>query len=83
VDNLSKTGFLDRPDMHEGLEGEFKGWRTWSNDNFETHSEPFWHRMDDSGAIRCAFRVENKTSMARATSMAAPSWRSPTTACLR
>ncbi len=60
MDDLSKTAFLDRPDLHEGLEGEFKGWRTWSRDNFETHSGPFWHRMDDNGAIRCAFRVASK-----------------------
>jgi acyl-coenzyme A thioesterase PaaI-like protein len=60
VDDLSKTAFLDRPDLHVGTEGEFKGWRTWSSDNFETHSGPFWHRMDDNGVIRCAFRVERK-----------------------
>jgi acyl-coenzyme A thioesterase PaaI-like protein len=60
VDDLSKTAFLDRPDLHVGTEGEFRGWRTWSGDNFETHSGPFWHRMDDNGAIRCAFRVERK-----------------------
>jgi acyl-coenzyme A thioesterase PaaI-like protein len=60
VDDLSKTAFLDRPDLHVGTEGEFKGWRTWSRDNFETHSGPFWHRMDDNGVIRCAFRVERK-----------------------
>jgi uncharacterized protein (TIGR00369 family) len=40
--------------------GEFKGWRTWSRDNFESHSGPFWHRMQDDGQIRCAFRVEKK-----------------------
>jgi len=60
VDDLSKTAFLDRPDLHVGTEGEFKGWRTWSSDNFETHIGPFWHRMDDNGVIRCAFRVERK-----------------------
>jgi acyl-coenzyme A thioesterase PaaI-like protein len=60
VDDLSKTAFLDRPDLHVGTEGEFKGWRTWSRDNFETHSGPFWHRLDDNGVIRCAFRVESK-----------------------
>jgi acyl-coenzyme A thioesterase PaaI-like protein len=60
VDDLSKTAFLDRPDLHVGTEGEFRGWRTWSSDNFETHSGPFWHRMDDNGVIRCAFRVERK-----------------------
>ncbi len=60
MDDLSKTAFLDRPDLHIGMEGEFRGWRTWRRDNFETHSGPFWHRMDDDGAIRCAFRVESK-----------------------
>ena len=60
MDDLSKTAFLDRPDLHVGMEGEFKGWRTWNSDNFETHSGPFWHRIDDNGVIRCAFRVESK-----------------------
>jgi acyl-coenzyme A thioesterase PaaI-like protein len=60
VDDLTKTAFLRRPDLHVGTEGEFKGWRTWSRDNFETHNGPFWHRMEDDGRIRCAFRVEKK-----------------------
>ncbi len=33
---------------------------TWSRDSFETHTGPFWHRMEDDGSIRCAFRVEKK-----------------------
>jgi uncharacterized protein (TIGR00369 family) len=60
VDDLTKTAFLRRPDLHVGTEGEFEGWRTWSRDNFETHNGPFWHRMEDDGRIVCAFRVEKK-----------------------
>ena len=51
---------LIRPDLHIETEGEFKGWRTWRRDNFETHNGPFWHRIEDDGRIRCAFRVEKK-----------------------
>jgi acyl-coenzyme A thioesterase PaaI-like protein len=60
VDDLAKTAFLNRPDLHVETSGEFAGWRTWSRDNFETHNGPFYHRMDDEGRIHCAFRVENK-----------------------
>ena len=60
MDDLTKSAFLNRPDLHIGTEGEFAGWRTWSRDNFETNNGPFWHRMEDDGSIRCAFRVENK-----------------------
>jgi len=60
VDDLTRTAFLNRPDLHVGTEGEFAGWRTWSRDNFETHNGPFWHRMEDDGSIRSAFRVEKK-----------------------
>jgi acyl-coenzyme A thioesterase PaaI-like protein len=60
VDDLTKTAFLQRPDLQIGTEGEFAGWRTWSRDNFETNNGPFWHRMEDDGRIRCAFRVEKK-----------------------
>jgi acyl-coenzyme A thioesterase PaaI-like protein len=58
VDDLTKSAFLNRPNLHIGTEGEFKGWRTWSRDNFETNNGPFWHRMEEDGRIRCAFRVE-------------------------
>ncbi len=58
--DLTKTAFSHRPDLHIGTEGEFKGWRTWTRDSFETHTGPFWHRMEDDGSIRCAFRVEKK-----------------------
>jgi acyl-coenzyme A thioesterase PaaI-like protein len=60
VDDLTKSAFLNRPDLHVETSGEFKGWRTWSRDNFETHNGPFYHRMGDDGRIRCAFRVEKK-----------------------
>ena len=60
MDDITKTAFLNRPDLHVQTEGEFAGWRTWSRDNFESHNGPFWHRMEDDGRIRCAFRVERK-----------------------
>jgi acyl-coenzyme A thioesterase PaaI-like protein len=60
VDDQTKSAFLNRPDLHVGTDGEFAGWRTWSRDRFETHTGPFWHRMEDDGSIRCAFRVEKK-----------------------
>jgi acyl-coenzyme A thioesterase PaaI-like protein len=60
VDDLTKSAFLDRPDLHVETEGEFAGWRTWSRDNFESHNGPFYHRMDDQGCIHCAFRIEAK-----------------------
>ncbi len=60
MDDLTKSAFLNRPDLHVQTEGEFAGWRTWSRDNFETHNGPFCHRMDDEGRIHCAFRVEKK-----------------------
>ncbi len=60
MDDLTKSAFLNRADLHVGTEGEFKGWRTWSRDTFESHNGPFWHRMDDDGRIHCAFRVEKK-----------------------
>ena len=58
--DLTKSAFQDRPDLHVETEGEFKGWRTWSRDNFETHNGPFYHRMEDDGRIRCVFRVAKK-----------------------
>src|SRR2546430_11254494 len=60
VHALQKPAFHTRPDLHVETSGEFAGWRTWSRDNFESHNGPFWHRMDDDGQIRCAFRVEKK-----------------------
>jgi acyl-coenzyme A thioesterase PaaI-like protein len=60
LDDIAKSAFLNRPDLQVGTEGEFAGWHTWSRDAYETHNGPFWHRMEDDGTIRCAFRVENK-----------------------
>lgn len=60
MDELTKSAFLNRPDLHVCTEGEFAGWRTWGRDNFETHNGPFWHRMEDDGRMRCAFRVQKK-----------------------
>ena len=60
MDELAKSAFLNRPDLHVGTEGEFAGWRTWSRDAFESNNGPFWHRMEDDGRIRSAFRVEKK-----------------------
>ena len=60
MNEVPKNAFRHRPDLHTETEGEFSGWRTWTRDSFETHNGPFWHRMEDDGSIRCAFRVENK-----------------------
>jgi acyl-coenzyme A thioesterase PaaI-like protein len=60
VDDITKSAFLNRPDVHVGTEGEFAGWRTWTRDAFETNNGPFWHRMEADGTVRCAFRVEKK-----------------------
>ena len=57
---ITKTAFSPGPDQHIGTEGEFAGWWTWPRDNFETHNGPFWHRVEEDGSIRCAFRVEKK-----------------------
>lgn len=54
------TAFNRRPDLHVETEGEFAGWRTWTRDSFETHTGPFYHRMDENGRIACAFRVGPK-----------------------
>ena len=60
MDDLTKSAFLNRPDLHVETSGEFAGWRTWSRDNFEMHNGPFYHRMEDDGQIRCAFRIGKK-----------------------
>jgi uncharacterized protein (TIGR00369 family) len=60
VNELPKNAFHHRLDLHIETEGEFKGWRTWTRDRFETHNGPFWSRMDDQGRVQCAFRVEKK-----------------------
>jgi acyl-coenzyme A thioesterase PaaI-like protein len=60
VDDITKTAYRNRPDLHVATEGEFRGWRTWSGDNFETNNGPFWHRIEDDGRVRSAFRVAKK-----------------------
>ena len=60
MDDITKSAFLKRPDLHVETTGEFAGWRTWSRDSFVTHNGPFYHRMEDDGGIHCAFRVEDK-----------------------
>jgi len=60
VDDITKSAFLNRPDVSIGMEGEFAGWRTWTRDAFESNNGPFWHRMEPDGTVRCAFRVEKK-----------------------
>jgi uncharacterized protein (TIGR00369 family) len=57
---LTKTPLPRRPDLHVAPEGEFQGWRTWIRDSFESHVGPFWHRIEQDGSVRCAFRVEKK-----------------------
>ena len=60
MNDLSNSAFRHRPDLYVETEGEFEGWRTWSRDSFESHTGPFWHRMDENGRVQCAFRVEDK-----------------------
>lgn len=60
MDQLPQNALHQRPDLAVGTEGEFKGWYTWTRDAFETHSGPFWHQIDESGRVQCAFRVETK-----------------------
>lgn len=60
MDDLTKTPFTRRPDLLVATEGEFAGWWTWSRDTFESNNGPFWHKIEDDGRVRCAFRVEGK-----------------------
>ena len=60
MNELPQNAFNQRPDIHVETEGEFKGWRTWTRDAFETNNGPFWHRMDETGKVQCVFRVEKK-----------------------
>jgi len=60
LQEATKTPPPRRPDLHVATEGEFKGWRTWIRDSFENHIGPFWHRIEEDGSVRCAFRVEKK-----------------------
>ena len=58
MDELPKA-HSSAPRLDVGTEGEFKGWRTWTRDAFETHNGPFWHRMDElAGAMRIPGREE-------------------------
>ena len=42
-------------------EGEWAGWQSWAGgDPFEDNSGPFYFRVEDDGAVRCAFRAEKK-----------------------
>jgi hypothetical protein len=54
----------DAVPRHDGAvqatSGEFAGWWTWTRDNFEVNNGRFWHREEESGEIRCAFRLEKK-----------------------
>ena len=60
MDDVTKSAIHDRPDLHVATDGEFAGWRTWTRDQYETHTGPFWHRVEDDGRVRCAFRVQRK-----------------------
>jgi uncharacterized protein (TIGR00369 family) len=60
LDDITKSAQLQRPDLDEAADGEFKGWRTWTRDSYEAHTGPFWHRIEADGRVRCAFRVQQK-----------------------
>ena len=60
MNERAKPAFPIPPGIDVETEGEFAGWRTWRRDNFETHSGPFWHRIDENGQVQCVFRVEKK-----------------------
>src|SRR3954467_2123893 len=49
-----------RADAYTATDGEFAGWTTWKRDSFESVSGPFWHKVEDDGRVRCAFRVETR-----------------------
>lgn len=44
----------------EITEGDWAGWRVWSNDPFEILSGPFYCRRDREGKMVCAFRAQAK-----------------------
>ena len=58
--DLNQTAFNNRPGVHVATDGEFAGWLAWQRGSFESPTGPFWHRMQDDGSIRSAFRVEKK-----------------------
>jgi acyl-coenzyme A thioesterase PaaI-like protein len=41
-------------------DGEWAGWRTWTQDAFETTAGPFYVREEGDGSFRCAFRAEDR-----------------------
>ena len=47
-------------DAYTATTGEFAGWTTWKRDSFESNNGPFWHKVEEDGTVRCAFRVETK-----------------------
>ena len=51
-------------DTHHGpvrvTEGEFEGWYGWSDDAFETLTGPFFYKVQDDGAVHCAFRAQKR-----------------------
>ena len=59
MDNIAISTPLQRA-VFVQTEGEFAGWRTWKRDSFESNNGPFWHKIEDDGTVRCAFRVEAK-----------------------
>ena len=40
--------------------GEWAGWRTYTAEPYEDLSGPFYYRIEDDGAVRCAFRAQRK-----------------------
>lgn len=60
LNDISRSALLSRTDLLEASEGEFKGWRTWTFDDFLNHTGPFWHRVEAERKVRCAFRVQKK-----------------------
>lgn len=60
LNDISRSALLSCPDLLEASEGEFKGWRTWTFDDFLNHTGPFWHRVEAERKVRCAFRVQKK-----------------------
>lgn len=68
MSDIGKSTLLTRPDLHEASDGEFKGWRTWTFDEFINRNGPFWHRVEADRSVRCAFRGEEAPGWRRARS---------------
>ena len=58
--DTTKSDFYHGSGVRICTKGEFIGWSTWRHDGYIAHSGPFWHRQEEDGTIRCAFRVEKK-----------------------